>query len=83
MATITKNELIAAGYELKAWNDRFYIVIPGKCVSKLWLGPNGKVTFESGKGVNSTEANDFIEKFLGCEITSRYSSNDIKPFITL
>jgi hypothetical protein len=83
MATITKNELIAAGYELKAWNDRFYIVIPGKCVSKLWLGNDGKVRFENGKGINNTESNEFIETFLGCEITSRYSSKDIKPFITL
>jgi hypothetical protein len=72
--TITKNEIesVSGVESLSQWKDRYYINITNRHVSKLWLGTDGKIRFEIGKGTNSTEANETIEKILGCNIVDRY-----------
>jgi hypothetical protein len=72
--TITKEEILEINgvTGLSEWKDRLYINLQGKVVSKLWLDKQGKIHFEIGKGTNSTESNETIERILGCDISDRY-----------
>lgn len=53
---------------------RHYIQIDGHCKSRVWWEADGKVRFEIGRGVNSTEANETLEKIIGCNLSDRYNS---------
>ena len=52
------------------WNDRFYFNIDGMSDKLYWK--NGKVHYKMTKGLNSGDANQIIEKVIGCNITNRF-----------
>lgn len=80
---ITKEEILKINPEItfSTWKDRIYLNFNGLNASKLWLDKAGKLHFEIGKGLNSSEANAIIEQLIGCDISDRYRNK--LPYVVL
>jgi hypothetical protein len=72
--TITLNKIkeVEGVQGVSEWKDRTYINV-GQATTKVWWKADGKLRVEMRQGRNSTEANQAIERLIGCNLVDRYS----------